>query len=405
MKRFLFFVLLVTTTMLANGQNIVDSIWNNTVVEALSGKQYLSFNVSREEYAVFVNGTTSDTIRRDIVFQITPRAIYQDDGFRRTKLTVDSLFLNYYHDGNFSYGRIQNLTTEREQNRISLMFANLFSSVEQYAPFYINLQVASEMRLPFSSYSWDNATKCHIFEYTESGHGQSAYGQAAVLTDTVRYRVCKESKLVTDIMIIQQAPYGTKVTSYRFSNISFEVPNIDERQYCIPPAGYDTYNINTGDDNPSESSVFIYHEELQKLLDAPIVSLNHDTVTLNEVEGWVLVELWSFGCRPCAKFHKRIQEELAESGARSLEAMRVSVMCINPYATLTDALVEYAARFDIGDITYSGKSLNALINIDAVPLYILISPQKEIVYRGNDLGEDYSVVVEKMKQWECRWSE
>ena len=55
------------------------------------------------------------------------------------------------------------------------------------------------------------------------------------------------------------------------------------------------------------------------ILEHPFVDVNGDTTTLGQQEGWVLIETWYDGCRPCKQWIVDYENEKKEKGTTSLE--------------------------------------------------------------------------------------
>ena len=106
-----------------------------------------------------------------------------------------------------------------------------------------------------------------------------------------------------------------------------------------------------------------------------------------------LVDIWGFGCRPCVRFACGLAAERDSLGYRILERAGVTLVCVNHKSERTQALVDYALEHHAADITYADKSLLGSLNWPSTPYYLLLSPQKQIVFRGSDLGEGYERIL------------
>ena len=138
------------------------------------------------------------------------------------------------------------------------------------------------------------------------------------------------------------------------------------------------------------------------ILEHPFVDVNGDTTTLGQQEGWVLIETWYDGCRPCKQWIVDYEKEKKEKGTTSLEQAGIKVLCVNPYVSYIDYLRKTADEYGIGRIVYAGKGLKEKLGFMYSPTYYLVSPDKHIVFTSEKYVEDNSIFIEKMKEYEAR---
>ena len=110
------------------------------------------------------------------------------------------------------------------------------------------------------------------------------------------------------------------------------------------------------------------------ILEHPFVDVNGDTTTLGQQEGWVLIETWYDGCRPCKQWIVDYEKEKKEKGTTSLEQAGIKVLCVNPYVSYIDYLRKTADEYGIGRIVYAGKGLKEKLGFMYSPTYYLVSP-------------------------------
>lgn len=79
-------------------------------------------------------------------------------------------------------------------------------------------------------------------------------------------------------------------------------------------------------------------------------------------------------------------------GYRILEKEGVKIIAVNYSSDNTDLITDIGVNTKTSDILYSAKGMNAIISIPTLGYYYLISPNKEIVYETNNLG-DYSELL------------
>ena len=139
----------------------------------------------------------------------------------------------------------------------------------------------------------------------------------------------------------------------------------------------------------------------EELLQFPFVNLGHDTTTLSQTEGWVLLDLWQFGCPPCYQGIKELQHERDSLGSSILERESITIIAANAKSDNLDLIKEVSEKYGCPDILLTGKGImSKLVLVDhAFPSYYLISPEKKIVWRSNFLG-DYSELLEAKSNYE-----
>lgn len=138
------------------------------------------------------------------------------------------------------------------------------------------------------------------------------------------------------------------------------------------------------------------------ILEHPFVNVNGDTTTLGQQEGWVLIEVWYDGCRPCKQWMVDYEKEKNEKGTTSLEQAGIKVLCVNPYVSYIDHLRKTADKYGIRRIVYAGKGLKEKFGFRYYPSYYLVSPDKHIVFTSEKYVGDNSIFIEKMKEYEAR---
>ncbi len=130
------------------------------------------------------------------------------------------------------------------------------------------------------------------------------------------------------------------------------------------------------------------------LLNYPIVNLQNDTTTIKDEEGWLLLDFWFFGCRSCKEWIYSLKEERDSLGYLVLESKGIKIMSINSLSNNPEKIRKEMAGLDADYFTYHAKGINRYFHFKSMPYYILISPQKEIMFQGrkSDLG-DYSEIL------------
>ena len=139
---------------------------------------------------------------------------------------------------------------------------------------------------------------------------------------------------------------------------------------------------------------------IDSLLDFPIVSLNNDTTTLRDENGFILLNFWSFGCQPCIKNLINYGKQIDSIGYRIIENNGIKIMAINYLSDDTDDISAIADKTNSSDIVYSAKGIRQHISIPFMGYYYLLSPSKEIIFETGDLG-DYSELLKAKADYEA----
>ena len=184
---------------------------------------------------------------------------------------------------------------------------------------------------------------------------------------------------------------------YKIDNYNFDSKqHIFDSVFDLTDARYNDYS------RYDEKTFYQYRPYSQNktanddLLDYPLVSLQGDTTSIREQEGWILLNFWTTGCGPCIEHLKEYAHEIDSLGYRILEKEGIKILAIEHKSDDMELISKRARLTNSKDIMYSGKGIGATINLPALGYYYLISPDKEIVYETGDLG-DYEEIIKKLK--------
>lgn len=128
------------------------------------------------------------------------------------------------------------------------------------------------------------------------------------------------------------------------------------------------------------------------LFDHPIVSLDGDTTTLNQQQGWVLLDLWTIRCKPCMELPRALAREQEESGRRLMEQAGIKIMYVNATARPTGKMRQHVVQWGCEDVTYACEGLLSLMKESSVPQLYLISPDKQIVWHSDSFPSSQQIV-------------
>lgn len=173
--------------------------------------------------------------------------------------------------------------------------------------------------------------------------------------------------------------------------------------FNIEDEKYSHYSFHD-DSNPPYTKT-IYHTGIAEISDTllqyPMVDLHGDTTTLANFQGWILLDFWYFGCRSCYQWLQIVEQERKKSQGFILDTEGIQTISINPLSDNIGKIKELARRFNAEGYTYSAKGISMLLEMRTLPKYYLLSPDKQIVYESNVLG-DYGKLLEAKREFELK---
>lgn len=281
-------------------------------------------------------------------------------------------------------------------------------SLFQYLPYYqkATLGMPFMSRTLFQQYSKDTtinrvekikfygaSIKAHIFDYETQDYGE--WTQYMVIT-----WVDKQSLLVDSVFAYQlNKNLPVEIIKYTVSNLNFDDCNSLYSALFNPKENrYKDFELCDEENLPANMKSTLNTSANVDLLNFPIYNLNKDSICINNLGGWLLLDFWSFGCRPCAQQFKTFRQENDSLGYTILEDNNISILSINPLSDNIQALNDYADKFKAKNYIYFSKGISQFIRIDAYPTYYLISPSKEIIYNTHSLG-DYSEILKVIEDY------
>lgn len=189
---------------------------------------------------------------------------------------------------------------------------------------------------------------------------------------------------------------------YRISGVSHEDKSkfIDSLFNFDNPA-YAGYTRHT-ESFPPYSRIASSNETMNEaVLLFPFVGLQNDTVILGETEGWLLLDVWQFGCQPCYQSFGQLQHERDSLGHAVLESEGIRIVAANAKSDNMELIAKVAEKYNAHDLLYAGKGLTSVLSLvnHAFPSYYLISPENEVVWRSNFLG-NYTELLEAKANYE-----
>ena len=119
----------------------------------------------------------------------------------------------------------------------------------------------------------------------------------------------------------------------------------------------------------------------KKILDCEIVDFEHSLTKLNDLKGWLLLDVWQQGCIPCFDMMKEVALNKHE-----FEKRDIAVVSLNIYEQPNDYLKAFCERMivDISDLYFFNTPEDIITfkkQIKIFPSIFLISPNKKVVWQ------------------------
>ena len=145
-------------------------------------------------------------------------------------------------------------------------------------------------------------------------------------------------------------------------------------------------------DGKNEPYSFAYSDNenfsIPKVASFELQDLNNEKTSIQNEQGWVLLDLWEFGCKGCYAGFKRMGQQIDSIGQTVLQSNGVKVICVNALSDNMELIAKVAEKYNVHNLLYAGKGLTALIAIPSYPTYYLISPKNEVVKKGTQFSDE-----------------
>ena len=139
---------------------------------------------------------------------------------------------------------------------------------------------------------------------------------------------------------------------------------------------------------------------IPKVTSFELQDLNNNKTSIQNEKGWVLLDIWEFGCKGCYAGFKRMGQQIDSIGQTVLEKNGIKVICVNPMSDNMELIAKVAEKYNVHNLLYAGKGLTALIAIPSYPTYYLLSPQNKVVKKGTHFTDDE--ILDAIKQYNLK---
>ena len=119
----------------------------------------------------------------------------------------------------------------------------------------------------------------------------------------------------------------------------------------------------------------------KKILNCEIVNFDNYSIKLNDIKGWILLDIWSKGCFPCFEMMKEVALHKQEFEKRS-----IMIVSLNSYEQPSEYLKAFCEKMkvDIADLYFFKKADDLATfkkQLKIFPSIFLISPDKKVVWQ------------------------
>ena len=119
----------------------------------------------------------------------------------------------------------------------------------------------------------------------------------------------------------------------------------------------------------------------KKILDCEVINFENNTITLNNIKGWILLDIWNKSCFPCFEMMKEIALNKQE-----FEKRDITIISLNSYEQPSDYLKVFCEKMkiDISDLYFFKNPEDISLfrkQIKIFPSIFLISPDKKVVWQ------------------------
>lgn len=406
-------VIMIVLNIQSVRSQTASELWNRTIVSTIR-------NASGISYSLTVDGISyGETFNLDTVCHVTctpteMRHTDGHDGLVNLWITRDTFVLFNRRSDDIVYGSVWKDSTHAvhssEFNLLIYPNKVAWGMIPIHLPLYFaQWNYSSEKKIPESYHdtTW-NSLQYWVFSVVDHSSGLMDGDIFIPNDDSIFYFVNKITNLVERVDICshnkKNEEYGYQYERYIFHNVKIldSLPVLGDEWNIDSPIYTNTPKYNIYQSIPSSLAIMRPQEQYkvtdQQILDYPLLDVYGDTLSIGQMQGWLLIDFFQYGCPPCAKFHKKIQDESKDSGKCALEKHGVRVVCIHPKTGLSDAFKQYVEKFGLQTRAYCARELAPLVdNLRYYPQYYLISPDKIIVLEEENNPE---VILKKINEYE-----
>jgi thiol-disulfide isomerase/thioredoxin len=391
MKKLLLFSTIFIFGQTLSAQLSLDTIWQKYVID-----NYIKY----------------DNYTAEIVTNSTIRGKHTEDRVIDTIYCIIDTTLIYHENNKFVGVQSKNSISYTENNtNTTINFARKFIAInslqDEWGKYFNNIGIHWETHFYTSIIGYSQFFKkidkisdigdYFVFECMDS----SMNVNDIQMYEDVKMYVTKDNYLLEKITTkrqnntIAELGLGAIEREIVINYLEFNQPNSIYKEWFHASQNYytDFRIVKSGNPYKKKQKAFDKNEQQkakfeksksslnQKLLDCEIVGFENNVVKLNDIKGWILLDIWSKGCFPCFDMMKEVALNKQE-----FEKRNVTIVSLNSYEQPGDYLKAFCEKMkiDISDL-YFFKNLNDITifrkQLKIFPSIFLISPDKKVVWQ------------------------
>ncbi|MDR0363539.1 MAG: peroxiredoxin family protein [Bacteroidales bacterium] len=118
-----------------------------------------------------------------------------------------------------------------------------------------------------------------------------------------------------------------------------------------------------------------------KMLDCEVIGFENNSLKLNNIKGWILLDIWMRGCFPCFELMKDVA-----LNQQDFEKRGITIVSLNSHEQPSNYLKTFCEKMeiDISTLYFFKKTDDVMIfqkQIKVFPSIFLISPDKKVVWQ------------------------
>ena len=365
-------------------QNATNEYWERFSAEKIKPATELCYTL---HYTVHYHDTLPETYASASIWADNAHFYLNEQDSTLLHVTDDSIWLFENKYANISYGPKEYETSG--MSRYYYIRERFSWDLLRYVPIYFrpgrttlrgNIESVTDTSIDGMAYHIVRTSQQESFLFNEETQEFDI-----PLTDYIWHYCNDETHWVDKVIVAQTADCSGGYEVYEFKDIETSMRNLDLSLFSIGGSSYKDYTVYNFTKETAPSVIGRGSDNTlmtDEILDFPMVNALGDSVRLRNVDGWVLLDFWIYGCRPCAEFWQSMQKEKDSLGYRRLEHEGIHLFCINTKGGLTEKFLDHAQHFQAADIMYAARGMQ-LLRVDSYPTYYLFSPNRELVFRGS----------------------
>lgn len=236
----------------------------------------------------------------------------------------------------------------------------------------------------------------HDYKYFDSND------KSGNIIESTTYYINKDNYNVDSIIKVSAYDDRNK-TSISDKEYIYDFPDFDyeklEMQFDFKHPQYNSFSRHDNESFSSSSLCVSDNTDItsEDVLKFPLQDCKGQFTTIADKEGWILIDFWQFGCKPCYEVFRQLGCQIDSIGQSVLEKNGVTILAIIPFSDNLERINQVEDKFRVPNLLYAGKGMTTKLAIYSYPSYFLISPNKEVVKQGNHFTD--KELLEAIKEY------